>query len=103
MDPLIAALSKTIATVFLALPLSMGGIQEIPMGDLSACFSAKPKLGGECIHRAYGVIEEWPVKMDVWVKMKSGSKMPFYPFEARRLVQMGVGKIIDKPEMETGS
>jgi len=103
MDPL--------TTVFLALALSTGGIQEVSMQSLSGCFSAKKELGGDCVHRTYGVIKEWPPKKDTWVQSpplpgkgpNSGQILPFYPFEAKYLVERRLGTIVDKPKAETES
>ena len=94
-------MATSVPAVFLALALSTGGVQELPMAGLDACFTAKGRLGGECIHKTYGVIDIWPQSMDTWVRTRSGTVMPLYSFEAKRLVGMGLAKVIDKPEAET--
>ncbi len=105
MDPISTLVAAPASMVFLALALSTGGVQEIPFNEISACWSARVKLGGECVHRTYGLIQTWPQEKTVWIRMrawageppKSGTVMAEFPLIARHLVNTGWAKRVDKP------
>ena len=105
MEPITALLAQPASTVFLALALTTGGVQEVNFNEISACWSAREKLGGECLHRTYGRVKSWPQEKTVWIRMRawagepadSGTVMLEFPLIARHLINAGWAKAVDKP------